>query len=165
MKGLRDARRKLAKTKPPQAAEADVQNSGTELDDPWHTTMVTVIYLLYLGYESARKASNDLVEYQPARAERLMVILLTELKCFSFLRNHFKPEDLRWRRLQLREAEYKQQVLDVYDQVIAALHGQNATDWLQAEKTIPALESRYHEALGEELAAASKARQGARTQA
>jgi hypothetical protein len=37
----------------------------------------------------------------PAQAERLIVDLLTELKCFSFLRNHFTPEDLRWRRLQL----------------------------------------------------------------
>jgi hypothetical protein len=43
---------------------------------------------MYLGYESARSAINNLVEYQPPRAERLIVILLTELKCFSFLRNH-----------------------------------------------------------------------------
>jgi hypothetical protein len=98
----------------------------------------------------------------PARAERLIVDLLTELKCFSFLRNHFTPEDLRWRRLQLREADYRQQVLDVYDEVMLAPHGHNAKDWLPAERTIPDLASRYHEALGDDLVAACKARQDAR---
>jgi hypothetical protein len=162
MKGARDAQRRLAETKASEGTEANAQSRSATLDAAWHTAIVSVIYLIYLGYESARNAINDLVEYQPARAERLIVVLLTELKCFSFLRNHFTPEDLRWRRLQLREADYRQQVLDVYDEVMLAPHGHNAKDWLQAEKTIPDLVSRYHEALGEDLVAACKARADAR---
>jgi hypothetical protein len=161
MKGARDAQRRLAETKASEGTEASTQSRSAALDDAWHTAIVSVIYLIYLGYESARNAINDLVEYQPARAERLIVVLLTELKCFSFLRNHFTPEDLRWRRLQLREADYRQQVLDVYDEVMLAPHGHNAKDWLQAEKTVPELVSRYHEALGEDLVAACKSRANA----
>jgi hypothetical protein len=152
MKGARDAQRRLAETKLSEGVETGAQNRGAKLDDARHTAIVNVIYLMYLGYESARKAINILVEYQPARAERLIVILLTELKCFSFLRNHFAPEDLRWRRLQLREEDYRKQVLDVYNEVILAPHGHNAKDWLQGKETIPDLASRYHEAIGEDLA-------------
>jgi hypothetical protein len=60
--------------------------------------------------------------------------------------------------LQLRKADYREQVLDVYDQVVGSPHGQNEKDWVQAKETIPDLESRYEEALGESLAAASKKR-------
>jgi hypothetical protein len=92
MKALRDMQRRLAETKPPQMKGTDVHKSNCESGtDPWHTAMVSVIYLTFLGYESARKSISNLVEYQPARAERLIVILLTELKCFSFLR----PEHAR----------------------------------------------------------------------
>jgi len=112
--------------------------------------MVNVIYLVYLGYESARKAVRELVEFQPARAERLIVILLTELKCYSFLRNHFDPSDVRCRRLQLRAADYKQEVPEIYRKVMS--YAPNEKDWLQARETIPELEIRYKDALGESLA-------------
>jgi hypothetical protein len=160
MKALRDAQRRLAETKPPQTAEASAHGASLEFETQWHSAMLNVIYLMYLGYESARKAVGDLVEYQPARAERLIVILLTELKCYAFLRKQFRPEDLQWRRLQLREAEYRKQVIDLYDEVVLAPHGEHAQEWLQAEKTIPSLQSRYQEALGEDLAAASRDRRG-----
>jgi hypothetical protein len=159
MKALRDAHRRLAETKPQPVNALDEQKSNLQPEsDPWHTVMISVIHLTFLSYESARKAISNLVEYQPARAERLIVILLTELKCFSFLRQHFKPDDLRWQRLQLREADYKEQVLDLYDEVVVSPHGQNAKDWLQAQTTIPELESRYQEALGEGLATTSEKR-------
>ena len=157
MKALRDAQRRLGETKPPEAAVAHAHSLDAEFKTPWHLAMLNVIYLMYLGYESARKAIRDLVEYQPARAERLIVILLTELKCYAFLRKQFKPEDLRWQRLQLREEEYREQVIRIYDEVTAS-HQKHREEWIQAEKTLPELESRYKEALGEDLVSRSKRR-------
>ena len=151
MKAMRDAMRRLAETKPPLPGAPSVQTRDRKTEpDAWHAAMVNVIYLVYLGYESARKAVRELVEFQPARAERLIVILLTELKCYSFLRNHFDPSDVRCRRLQLRAADYKQEVPELYRKVMS--HGPNEKDWLQARETIPELATRYKEALGEDLA-------------
>jgi len=131
---------------------------GDAETDAWRTAMVNVIYLTFLSYESARKATSSLVEYQPARAERLIVVLLTELRCFALLRRHFHPADLRGRRLPLRVADYKEQVVAVYDQVMSPHNKNNAADWLPAQKTLPELESRYKDALGEDLAEAWKLR-------
>jgi hypothetical protein len=151
MKATRDAMRRLAETNPPKPGAPSVQTPGPKTEpDAWHAAMVNVIYLVYLGYESARKAIRELVEFQPAKAERLIVILLTELKCYSFLRSHFDPSDVRWRRLQLRAADYKQEVPELYRKVMS--HGPNEKDWLQARETIPELATRYKEALGEDLA-------------
>src|SRR5262245_9976364 len=100
MKALRDSLRRLAETNPPQATHPAV--AGLAVETPWHIAMLNVIYLMYMAYESARKAIRDLVEYQPANAERLLVILLTGLKCYAFLRTRFAREDPRWRRPQLR---------------------------------------------------------------
>src|SRR5262245_8874476 len=66
MKALRDSLRRLAETNPPHATHPAV--AGLAVETPWHIAMLNVIYLMYLGYESARKAIRDLVEYQPAKA-------------------------------------------------------------------------------------------------
>jgi hypothetical protein len=156
MKAQRDAQRRLAETKLPQTNNTEIketgaQKSNVEADtDSWRMVMLSVIYLTFLGYESARKAIGKLVEYQPARAERLIVILLTELKCFSFLRQHFEPGDLRRRRLDLREVDYTKQVIDLHHEVTSD-HGENDKDWVQAREMVPELESKYKEALGKEL--------------
>lgn len=159
MKAQRDAQRRLAGMKLPETTgaqklkETDSKKCHSDAEThAWRAAMMNVIYLTFLGYESARKAISSLVEYQPARAERLIVILLTELSCFAFLHQHFHPEDLRGRRLQLRVADYKEQVVTVYDQVMPPHNKNNEEDWLPAQKTLPDLESRYKEALGEELA-------------
>jgi hypothetical protein len=123
--------------------------------------MLNVIYLTYLGYESARKAVGDLVEYQPARAERLIIILLTELECYAFLRKRYRPDDLQWQRLRLREPEYRKQVVALYDEVMLTPHEKHPEEWVPAETTIPSLESRYQEALGEDLATAARQRREA----
>ena len=107
MKATRDAQRRLAATAPPGSEQASstttVDKDGP--DHPWRVAVANVIYLLFLSYESARKAIKDLIEFQPDRAERLIVILLTELRCYAFLRQYFKPDDLRSRRLQLRATD------------------------------------------------------------
>ena len=154
MKALRDSLRRLAEIHPPQVTRPAVD--GLNVQTPWHLAMLNVIYLTYLGYESARKAIRGLVEYQPARAERLIVILLTELECYAFLRTRFETEDLRGRRLQLREPEYRKEAIGLYAEVMLRAHATHATEWLQARETIPALEACYKKALNEDLATASK---------
>jgi hypothetical protein len=104
MKAQRDAQRRLAETKLPKVdktglemvKETDLKKCDDDADThAWRTAMMDVIFLTFLGYESGRRAVSSLVEYQPARAERLIVILLTELRCFAFLRQHFHSGDLR----------------------------------------------------------------------
>jgi hypothetical protein len=67
---------------------------------------VNVIYMQFLGFESGRKAIRDLVEFEPTQAENICTILLSELVAHGFLRRQFSG-DLRQRRLQAREAEYR----------------------------------------------------------
>jgi hypothetical protein len=111
--------------------------------------MLNVIYLVFLGYESARKAVNDLIEFQPARAERSIVILLTELKCYAFLREHFTSDDLRRKRLELREDGYRRDIRKLYHEVEASA-GHSDELWVQARETLPVLVSRKRGALGDE---------------
>ena len=101
--------------------------------DAWHTALVNVIYLLYLGYESARKAVNDLIEFQPARAERSIIILLTELKCYAFLRKHFTSDDLRRKRLSCARTGYRRDIRKLYREVEASA-GHSDELWVQARK-------------------------------
>jgi hypothetical protein len=150
MKAMRDAMRRVAETTPPTPGAPSVQTRDRKTEpDPWHAAVVNVIYLVYLAYESARKAAKELIEFQPAHAERSIVILLTELKCYSFLREHFDPSDIRCRRLQLRATDYKQEVPETYRKVMSP--GLDEKDWLQARELIPELKMRYKEALGEDL--------------
>ena len=152
MKAMRDSLRKLSKM-PTQPAAIGAQAAGAaDKRDAWHMALVNVIYLLYLGYESARKAVNDLIEFQPARAERSIVILLTELKCYAFLREHFTSDDLRRKRLELREDGYRRDIRKLYHEVEASA-GHSDELWVQARETLPVLVSRYNEALGDDLKA------------
>ena len=152
MKAMRDSLRKLSEM-PTQPAAIGAQTAGAaDKRDAWHMALVNVIYLLYLGYESARKAVNDLIEFQPARAERSIIILLTELKCYAFLRKHFTSDDLRRKRLELREAGYRRDIRKLYREVEASA-GHSDELWVQARETLPVLVSRYNEALDDDLEA------------
>ena len=151
MKATRDSLRKLADM-PAQPAAPDRPTAATGEPDAWHDAMLNVIYLVFLGYESARKAVNDLIEFQPARAERSIVILLTELKCYAFLREHFTSDDLRRKRLELREDGYRRDIRKLYHEVEASA-GHSDELWVQARETLPVLVSRYNEALGDDLKA------------
>jgi hypothetical protein len=152
MKAMRDSLRKLSEMPTQPAAAGPRPAVAADEPDAWHAAMVNVVYLLYLGYESARKAVKDLIEFQPARAERSIVILLTELKCYAFLRKHFKPGDLRRKRLELRAAGYRQDVRDLYNEVKASA-GHSDELWVQARETLPVLVVRYNEALDHDLEA------------
>ncbi|MGZ3307977.1 MAG: hypothetical protein ACXU8R_05585 [Xanthobacteraceae bacterium] len=152
MKAMRDSLRKLSEMPTQPAASGPRPAVAADEPDAWHAAMVNVVYLLYLGYESARKAVKDLIEFQPARAERSIVILLTELKCYAFLRKHFKPGDLRRKRLELRAASYRQDVRDLYNEVKASA-GHSDELWVQARETLPVLVVRYNEAMDHDLEA------------
>jgi hypothetical protein len=66
-----------------------------------------LIYMLYLGLESGRKAMRDLVEFEPACTERTMVILISELTAYHFLRQRYRErEEVHYFRLILRAPVY-----------------------------------------------------------
>jgi hypothetical protein len=92
MKAVRDTLRQLA------AAESAMQ---------WQESMRNVLYMLYLALESGRNAMNDLVEFEPTHTERTMVILLSELDAYYFLRDRFRdPNEMHNERLILRGPTY-----------------------------------------------------------
>ena len=82
MKTMRDYLRRLSDIRP------DDPNYPTER----RMTLVNVVYMLFLSYESARRAIRELVEYEPER-ERLMTIFLTELQAYKFLLERFRDEN------------------------------------------------------------------------
>jgi hypothetical protein len=102
MKVMRDGLRKLTEMRHPSAGV------GGD-DDEWHYALCNVIYMQFLGLESGRKAIHDLVEFEPTQAEYICSILLSELVAYGFLRRQFSG-DLRHRRLQAREAEYRRAI-------------------------------------------------------
>jgi len=163
MKALRDSLRKLSGTELPQAGKPNSEEPRAKTEpDPWHASMSNVIYMLFLAYESGRKAVEDLIEFEPTAAENTIVILLTELKCYSFLHTHFAPDDVRDARLKLREKDYRQEVPALYGRVTSP-HGDNEKDWIQANRTVSELARRYKETFGDEIAAAIPAMPGSST--
>jgi hypothetical protein len=101
MKVVRDTLRKLADIKPPV--------EGGRPDDDWHRAICSVIYMQFLGLESARKAIKDLVEFEPTQAEDMITVALSELLAYGFLREHFRG-DLRQRRLEARDESYRRDI-------------------------------------------------------
>lgn len=100
------------------------------------------IYVLYLGFESGRKAINELIEFEPAQAENILVVLLTELVCYPFLCRLFKDDELRLSRLTLRLSDYDKEVRELVATVDA--YGDDP-DWAPAKRTLPELIERYND--------------------
>jgi hypothetical protein len=93
------------------------RNGGdVQSDEQREDLRTNLIYMLYLGLESGRKAMRDLVEFEPACTERTMVILISELTAYHFLRQRYRDGDeVHYFRLILRAPGYKRLVeeLDV----------------------------------------------------
>lgn len=117
-----------------------------------------LIYMLYLGLESGRKAMRDLVEFEPACTERTMVILMSELTAYHFLRQRYRsPDEVHYSRLVLRAPGYKRLVegLDTVlephrerlGQVVAASGTERLAnrevEWSRALLLWPELKARY----------------------
>ena len=145
MKAVRDSMRALPDN---QSPPTDI---ATKLR---HDAMRDVIYLIYLGFESARKAIGDLVEFEPQEAERTAVILLSEFAAYGFLRCEFSQEDdVRCKRLKLREPEYQRLVPRLCSRIEHGWKGNRSADWEPAWLLLPELNKRYDGA----IAAAAKA--------
>lgn len=111
IKVMRDGLRKLT----------EMRRSSTgaeEVNDEWHRAVCNVIYMQFLGLESARKAIRDLVEFEPKQAEDICTILLSELVAYGFLREQFSG-DLRQRRLTSRALGYGEAIPAFYRMVKA----------------------------------------------
>jgi hypothetical protein len=120
-------------------------------DEGWHGALCNVIYMVYLAYESGRKAITDLIEYEPVAEENKIVILLTELETFGFLIKHFPKDNLRYKRLKLREPEYRIEVSALYETVSHYEGAAQPKEWLPAVRSLDELAERYQAALGESI--------------
>ncbi|MGA2895095.1 MAG: hypothetical protein ABSE22_19690 [Xanthobacteraceae bacterium] len=129
MKTFRDLQRKLQETHAPEETKWLTANS---------------LFVLFLGFESARKAIKELIEFEPTQAENILIILLTELTCYPFLCRRFVQDELRLSRLTLRLGAYDREVRELIATVDA--HGNDA-DWAAAKRTLPELIERYNDML------------------
>jgi hypothetical protein len=110
--------------------------------------MLGVIFMVFLAYESARRAIDDLIEYEPTHAEFKIVVLLTEIPAYRFLLSCGKFEDeddVRQIRLQQRYKYYEPLVQELQAKVL-----KNKSDerWEKPYVTLPSLERAYKEAFG-----------------
>ena len=152
MKAVRDCLRKLADVKP-LAVESHQPVDEAAMAGPWHDSLRNMLYMLYLALESARKAINDLVEYEPEQAERTMVVLISELKAYRFLCGQYvNPQEMRHQRLKLRAADYVVLVRGLHTLVENSqppphdAHEAQTQDerlWHQAFQLLHELEQRY----------------------
>ena len=151
MKAARDSIRTLADTKP-QPLELALPTNKTFGD--WHEAARNVIYMLFLSLESARLAIDDLVEFNPERTERKIVILISELSAYGFLcscytdeHGKFNENNMYYERLHLRRSKYQ----PMYEQIAAAVRTGKVTDewlkWEPAEKLLPELKKRFDAAI------------------
>jgi hypothetical protein len=153
MKAFRDYLRTLAEITP----QSDELDSSSESLLRWHEAVVNVVFMLFLGLESGRHAIADLVEFQPEKAERTIVILISELEAYRFLRSWFtNSEDVRYQRLNLRESDYQRLVPKLISSVeinraqekLIELETEwdrpsQASKWEPAVRLLPELKTRY----------------------
>jgi len=153
MKAFRDYLRTLAEITP----QPDELDPSSESLLRWHEAVVNVVFMLFLGLESGRHAIADLVEFQPEKAERTIVILISELEAYRFLRSWFtNSEDVRYQRLNLRESDYQRLVPKLISSVeinraqekLIELETEwdrpsQASKWEPAVRLLPELKTRY----------------------
>ena len=102
--------------------------------------LVNAIYMLFLGYESARQSIEELMEYEPAQAEAMVICLVSEIAAYRFLTKCFDRDDIRGRRLSLREKEYSKLVPRLSDTVMKM----KGAEWENAQATAVDLERLYN---------------------
>jgi hypothetical protein len=102
-----------------------------------------LIFVVFLGYESARKAIKELIEFEPIRVENMMMILLTELVCYRFLCKHYRNDKLRLRRLMLRIDDYDEDL--EYIRKKLKPHHSGDKVWDPAKRSEEELRNRYRQ--------------------
>jgi hypothetical protein len=106
--------------------------------------VVNVIYMVFLAYESARRAIDDLIEFEPTHAENKIVVLFTEIPAYRFLRKRFVEgefkDEIRMKRLDLRLIEYRKFVPKLCAKVCANAH---VDKWDKAESLVAGLGNEF----------------------
>jgi hypothetical protein len=160
MKAVRDSMRTLAEIKT-QPAELESQSNKAAAGS-WHEAARNVVYMLFLSLESARHTIADLVEFEPEKAERTIVILISELEAFRFLSSQFTDEqDVHHQRIMLRDPDYRYLVPQLCCSVEAGRGKEKTIEagseshehrqvslWEPAWRLVPELKRRYEAAMG-----------------
>jgi hypothetical protein len=140
----------------------DTLRKGSEARgvDQRKESVKALVYVLYLALESARKAMDDLVEFEPTHTERTMVILLSELRAYTYLRQNYQDEtEAHYNRLILRGPGYKRLMDELHgrldnerDQSLAAVRRGNLekptyaqSQWAAALQLRSQLDKRFQE--------------------
>jgi hypothetical protein len=118
----------------------------------WQMAAGDVIYRMFLGLESARFAITELDEFEPESAERRILILIGELQAYSFLYSHFDVNDRRYKRLDLRKADYEKLVPHLRRSIERGLEEKSESHsarkiWKQASALLDTLDKRFEEAM------------------
>jgi hypothetical protein len=157
MKAVRDSMRNLMDmSASPTQPEPRPDKPSTAA--PWQEAARNVIYMMFLGLESARKAIADLVEFEPEQAERTIVILISELEAYRFLCDQYvDEEDMRHKRLALRDAAYREIVPELCHDVEAGRTSKDGSHepwrWEPALRLLPELNRRYDAVINRSLQA------------
>ena len=92
MKAVRDTFRRIADAQTLEGQRDALQN---------------LIYMVFLALESGRRATDDLVEFEPTHTERTVTMLLSELDAYTFLRGQYQtPGEVHHDHLILRGPLY-----------------------------------------------------------
>lgn len=148
MKVSRDYLRRLG--------ELDARSQPRDLHQEAYQIWCSIIYMQFLAYESARKAIDELIEYEPTHTENTITILLTELVAYGFLRKEFTEGDFRFKRLDLRQEKYRGVAKQLHAKIVADHSGvseRERDEWERAKALWPELAKRYHDHLGMTIAA------------
>jgi hypothetical protein len=137
MKAARDTMRKLSAV--PASASNSFQLSERD------KTLETLIKMLFLGFEHGRMAIEKLIEYEPTRTDVTIMILITELKCYSFLLRTQESARTLYARIKLREPDYTALIAEIRNKVKE--NAEQGGEWRKARAALSALEERYREAL------------------
>ncbi len=161
MKAVRDSMRTLAEVRP-QLAELESASNKAQAVGAWHEAARNVVYMLFLGLESARNSMCDLVEVEPEWAERTIMILISELEAYLFLsRQYTVALEMHHERIMLRGPVYRNLVPELCCCVEAGKASkmagtrlqepQQVGQWEPAYRLLPELKRRYEDAIGEKV--------------
>jgi hypothetical protein len=97
-----------------------------------------MIYMQFLMYESAREAVEELIEFEPKKAESLINILWSELVLFPYLSKKHSYDYLK-PRLYMRREKYREYIPKLLTKIKSHKH----PTWAKAQASAPELEARY----------------------
>ncbi|HTR86858.1 MAG TPA: hypothetical protein VMI56_20420 [Reyranella sp.] len=128
-------------------ARAGMEPTKPGQPDPWPEATRNLIFMLFLGLESGRLAITDLVEFKPENTEYRIVILISELEAYRFLRRHFTdPADIRHNRIELRKPKYRPLVDELCASVDAGMK-KSPEQWEPARLLLGELKERCDAAI------------------